>query len=216
MAIVRWLRPALLLAASAGLLLFPGAWRLRQVAVYRPTTVNGVTSLRDAIHNCRQTGLSGWSLVAHTQQLVARKLAIYSALNLWDPPGHAFVVGMGYCTQYNLALRSLLEHLGFDVQTVFSLKVKMLDGEAWNMGHTWLRVTIGGETRDEIAATDVPIRLRPLRIPVEELTISAGPANLAKHSFGSGIAHQIPAPVHLRCLNACQTQKRGACVHQFA
>jgi hypothetical protein len=58
---------------------------------------------------------------------------------------------MGYCTQYNLALKHLLTRLGFSTQAVFSLKVQVINNPDWVMGHTWLRVTIDGETRDVCA-----------------------------------------------------------------
>ncbi len=58
---------------------------------------------------------------------------------------------MGYCTQYNLALKQLLDRLGFETQAVFSLRVRVVDNPAWAMGHTWLRVRIDGETRDVCA-----------------------------------------------------------------
>ncbi|MCA9874956.1 MAG: hypothetical protein KC441_14905 [Anaerolineales bacterium] len=138
----------LMMAAGIGLLMVPGARRLPK---YHPTTVNGVKTNRDAVIRCRQTGLAGWALVAYAQQLVYRKFAVYTTLNLWDPPNHAFVVGMGYCTQYNLALKHILDQLGFSTQAVFSLKVQVVDNPEWIMGHTWLRVTLDGETRDVCA-----------------------------------------------------------------
>ena len=138
----------LLFASGIGILLFPGA---KQLPSYRPTSHNGVKSIKDAVLVCQQTGLQGWDLVAYAQKLVSRKFTIYSVFNLWDTPSRAFVYGMGYCTQYNLALKNLLENLGFAVTAVFSLKVRVLDDENWTMGHTWLRVTIDGETRDVCA-----------------------------------------------------------------
>ena len=39
----------------------------------------------------------------------------------------AFRYGMGYCTQYNLALKLLLDHLGIPAQTVSSFKVRVAD-----------------------------------------------------------------------------------------
>jgi hypothetical protein len=131
-------------AAGFGLLLLPGARRLPS---YHPTRYHGVENMRDAVNACRQTGLQGWDLVAYAQKLVSHKFAVYSTLNLWDPPNRAFIYGMGYCTQYNLALKNLLRRLGFAPEAVFAMKVRVFDNEAWTMGHTWLRVTIDGETR---------------------------------------------------------------------
>jgi hypothetical protein len=108
-------------------------------------------TLPDAVRLCRDSGLRGWELVAFAQRLVARKFAVYSTLNLWDPPGRAFVYGIGYCTQYNLALNMILKRLGLQTRIVFALKTRIFDNEDWQMGHTWLRVTIDGETRDVCA-----------------------------------------------------------------
>jgi len=98
----------LLLASGIGILLFPGAKRL---SAYQPTTLNDVKSVKDAVSACRQTGLKNQDLVAYAQKLVSRKFAVYSTLNLLDTPNRAFLYGLGYCTQYNLALKYLLERL---------------------------------------------------------------------------------------------------------
>lgn len=138
----------LMAAAGLSILMLPGALRLPH---YQRTSLDGVMSLPDAVRLCRRSGLQDWELVNFAQQLVARKFAVYSTLNLWDPPGRAFVYGMGYCTQYNLALRLILKRLGFQTQIVFALKTRFLDNEEWTMGHTWLRLTIDCETRDVCA-----------------------------------------------------------------
>ena len=148
---IKRLIPPLLAASGFGLLLIPGAKRLPS---YKPTTIKTVKTIDDAVAACQKTGLQGWSLVAYAQQLVSRKFAIYSALNLWDSPNRAFLYGMGYCTQYNLALKNLLDQLGFTTKAVFSLKVKVFDAEDWTMGHTWLCVTINSETRDVCAGRE--------------------------------------------------------------
>lgn len=130
--------------------LLPGALRLSALK-YRRTAVDGVINLNDAVQACRRSGLRGWELVAFAQKLTARKFAIYSTLNLWDPPGRAFIYGSGYCTQYNLALKRILDRLGFETTTVFALKARFFDNPDWTMGHTWLRVTVAGQTRDVCA-----------------------------------------------------------------
>ena len=139
-----------LAAAGTGLLMLPGALRLRRLK-YGRTAVGGVVNMKDAVQACRRTGLQGWDLVKFAQQLTARKFATYSTLNVWDPPGRAFICSTGYCTQYNLALKHILDRLGFETTAVFAPKVRILDNEAWRMGHTWLRVTIEEETRDVCA-----------------------------------------------------------------
>lgn len=159
---------SLLTAVGTGLLLLPGALRLRN---YQRTSLDGVVSMRDAVELCRRSGLQGWDQVAFAQELVARKFAVYSTLNLWDPPGRAFAHGSGYCTQYNLALARILERLGFQTRAVFARKVQVFDNADWSMGHTWLKVTIDGETRDVCAGRieNRPgvVRFRPLT-PVRE------------------------------------------------
>lgn len=144
----KWLTAPLIAAAGMGMLMLPGALRLPH---YQATSLDGATSVADAARLCGRTGLEGWELVTFAQRLTARKFAIYSTLNLWDTPSRAFTHGLGYCTQYNLALREILQQLGFQTEIAFALKVRIFDNEAWHMGHTWLRVTVDGEARDVCA-----------------------------------------------------------------
>ena len=141
-----------------GLLLLPGGLRLRKLGYRRRSLSSGsypaVANLRDAVETCRRSGLQGWDLVLYAQKLVTKKFAIYSTLNLWDPPGRAFIYGTGYCTQYNLALKHILDRLEFDTEAVFALKVRFFDNEEWTMGHTWLRVTIDGQTKNVCAGRE--------------------------------------------------------------
>lgn len=141
------LSPLVLLPGTA-LLMLPGALRLGKT---RSISLDGVTTVDDAIATCRNTGLQGWALVACAQRMVRRKFAIYTTRNVWDTPMQAFEHGMGYCTQYNLALKQILEGLGFETRAVFCLKVRNLADQRWTMGHTWLRVTIDNEQRDVCA-----------------------------------------------------------------
>jgi hypothetical protein len=138
----------LLGAVGTAVLMLPGARRLPK---YGRTELDGIVNINDAVAACRRSGLQDWELVAYAQQLVARKFSIYSTLNLWDPPGRAFIYGAGYCTQYNLALKRLLDRLGQQTEAVFAVKTRIFDNPDWAMGHTWLRVTINGETRDVCA-----------------------------------------------------------------
>jgi hypothetical protein len=112
---------------------------------------DGIETLDDAVAACRRSGLTGWELVTYAQHLVYRKFTCYSCRNLWDTPAAAFRRCMGYCTQYNLALKQILERLGFDVQAVLSFKVRVTDQPDWAMGHTWLRVRVDGEVRNVCA-----------------------------------------------------------------
>jgi hypothetical protein len=130
------------------LLMSPAAWALRRQGAVK---LNGIDTVDDAVTACQRADLSGWELVAYAQRLVYRKFTHYSCRNLWDTPAWAFRRGLGYCTQYNLALKEILDRLGFETKVVFSLRVCVDDNPAWTMGHTWLRVTLDGETRDVCA-----------------------------------------------------------------
>lgn len=129
-------------------LLLP-AWQA--LAGRAPRRDEGVETIADAVQACRRSGLAGWELVAYAQPLVYHKFIFYSCRNLWDTPAQAFRYGMGYCTQYNLALKQLLEQLDIATQAVTSFKVSVRDNSDWSMGHTWLRVTVHGEVRDVCA-----------------------------------------------------------------
>lgn len=147
-----------LLAAVTGLLLLPG---IAKLPPYRPITLDDVTTIDDAVDHCRRTGLHGWDLVAYAQQLVYRKFTWYSTRNLWDAPARAFAHGMGYCTQYNLALQAILNQLGFATQAVYCMRVRVNSRPNWTLGHTWLRVRYGSEERDVCAghADNLPGRV---------------------------------------------------------
>ena len=150
---LRLLRPAVALVVTAAgfvLLLFPARRALHGLG---STALEGIVTLDDAAAACRRSGLTGWELVTYAQRLVYRKFTYYSCRNLWDTPAGAFRRGMGYCTQYNLALKQILDRLGFDVRAVFSLRVRVAEDPDWTMGHTWLHVHVptGSEIRDVCA-----------------------------------------------------------------
>jgi hypothetical protein len=148
------LRPAVVLAAATAgfvLLMLPARQALRGRG---PIARDGIATLDDAVAACRRSGLDGWELVAYAQRLVHHRFTHYSCRNLWDTPTAAFRRGMGYCTQYNLALKQILDRLGFDARAVFSLRVRVADNPDWTMGHTWLRVRLDGEIRDVCAGHD--------------------------------------------------------------
>jgi hypothetical protein len=153
-----WAAALAVTAAGFALLLLPARRALRGRG---PVVQDGIGALDDAVAAGRRSGLQGWELVTFAQRLVYRKFRYYSCRNLWDTPAQAFRRGMGYCTQYNLALKQILERLGFDVRSVFSLKVRVADAPEWTMGHTWLRVCVDGERRDVCAghADNLPGRV---------------------------------------------------------
>src|SRR5690242_17309782 len=96
----------------AALVLLLGSWRRCSSMPDAPdqTTVDGVTTIEDAVAACHATGLRSWDLVAYAQQLAARKVT-YSRRNTWDTPAHAFQRGRGYCQQQALALKRIYDHL---------------------------------------------------------------------------------------------------------
>lgn len=175
----------LLGAAGMGLLMLPGALRLRH-SRYRRTalyeaSIAGVVNLKDAVNECRRSGLQEWELVTFAQKLVAKKFATYSTLNLWDPPGRAFIYGTGYCTQYNLALKQILRRLGFQVEAVFALRARFFDNPDWSMGHTWLLVTVDGETRDVCAGREDNEAGKVHFVPLSTVLTGRGPIMILTH-----------------------------------
>jgi len=127
---------------------------LRRLPRQGLVSMDGITTLEDAVAACRRTKLEGWDLVAYAQQLVARKFT-YSRLNTWDTPSRAFERGMGYCEQQALALKKIYDRLGIAARPVFSLRckfpAKVVDGvprPGGVSGHAWLRVRIADKELD--------------------------------------------------------------------
>jgi hypothetical protein len=127
---------------------------LRRLPKQSRVSLDGVTTIDDAVEACRRTHLQGWDLVAYAQNLTARKFT-YSRLNTWDTPSRAFERGMGYCEQQALALKKIYDKLSIDTRPVFTMRCtfppKMIDGipsPGGISGHAWLRVRIGDEERD--------------------------------------------------------------------
>jgi hypothetical protein len=117
-------------------------------------SMDGITTIDDAVEACRNAHLQGWELVAYAQHLAARKFT-YSRLNTWDTPSRAFERGMGYCEQQALALKKIYDGLGIETRPVFALRcvfpAKTVDGMLWPggfSGHAWLKVKVEGEERD--------------------------------------------------------------------
>ena len=127
---------------------------LRRLPKPGRVSIDGITTIDDAVEACRRTHLQGWDLVAHAQDLAARKFT-YSRLNTWDTPSRAFERGMGYCEQQALALKKIYDRLGIETRPVFVLRcrfpAKVVDGmpsPGGVSGHAWLRVRIGDEELD--------------------------------------------------------------------
>jgi hypothetical protein len=98
--------------------------------------------------------LSGWSLVAAAQRLVAANMA-YSYFNSLDFPARAFAKGRGYCWQQAGAFRLIARRLGFDCRLVYATRNQFPDVLREGVlvrvgvsGHVWCRVRLAGEERD--------------------------------------------------------------------
>src|SRR5450755_482500 len=143
------------LAAAGGVvLLLLTIPLLRRLPKQSRVSMDGITTLDDAVQACQRTNLHGWDLVAYAQNLAARKFT-YSRLNTWDTPSRAFERGMGYCEQQTLALKHIYDRLGIEARPVFALRckfpAKVLDSMPWPggvSGHAWLRVRIEDEELD--------------------------------------------------------------------
>ncbi len=127
---------------------------LRRLPRQKEQSLNGITTIDDAVTYLRNSGKHGWNLVAAAQQLVNAKMA-YSRRNGWDTPARAFRRGMGYCQQQAAALLIILRALGIEARPVQALRcqfpAKPLH-EYWEpgriSGHMWLVVTIDGVEKD--------------------------------------------------------------------
>jgi hypothetical protein len=143
-----------LAVASVVTLFFLTIPLLRRLPKPGRVSMDGVTTIEDALETCRRTKLQGWDLVAYAQHLAARKCT-YSRLNTWETPSRAFERGMGYCEQQALALKHIYDQLGIIARPVFAMgctfPAKVVDGMPWPggvSGHAWLRVRIGEEEQD--------------------------------------------------------------------
>jgi hypothetical protein len=138
-------------ALSVYLLTIP---MLRRLPKQSNVSMDGITTIEDAVAACRRTQLKGWELVAYAQKLAAKKFT-YSRLNTWDTPSKAFERGMGYCEQQALALKKIYDELGIETRAVFCMRCKfpgkVVDGAYWPggiSGHAWLKVRVEDEERD--------------------------------------------------------------------
>lgn len=118
----------------------------------RRLTPEGVETIDQAVANCQASGKQGWELVDHATHLVNRKYSHYSAYHWWESPRQAFERSRGQSNQYNTALARVLRALDFQVKTVHAARVRLDRAPWWHVGHTWLQVTIDGDTRDVCAS----------------------------------------------------------------
>jgi hypothetical protein len=101
-------------------------------------------TLPQAAQRLLDTGKTGWDLVEAARALDEDRMQ-YSRRNSFDRDATAFARGYGFCTQQAYALVDLLTQLGFEAKAVHALRNRFPDGNCG--GHTWVRVSLDGETR---------------------------------------------------------------------
>ncbi len=111
-------------------------------------------TIQEAIVACRETGLTGWELVAYAQALVSRTMR-YSVENSLDSPAAAFAKGQGYCWHQAKALQGILHGLGLQSRLVHAFRnlfpeTVLMGVPVHNFvsGHVWCRITIDGVEKD--------------------------------------------------------------------
>jgi hypothetical protein len=101
-------------------------------------------TLSQATLQLMETGKTGWDLAEATRTLVAERMQ-YCRRNSFDSDAKAFERGYGYCTQQAYALVDLLTRLGFEARAVYAFRNRFPEGQI--AGHTWVSVSLSGETR---------------------------------------------------------------------
>jgi hypothetical protein len=159
LAIANWLNVSpvvlfLLLGLNLAALLALYSWT-HPVMRHLPNvnSVNGVTTIKEAVRTSQTTNLKGWLLIEYVQNLAARKFS-YSRCNPWDSPARAFQRGMGYCQQQALALQDIYHRLGINSRVVHALcKFPASDVDGFlqpehSISHSWLKVHINNQELD--------------------------------------------------------------------
>jgi len=132
-----------------GLSTIPGLLLRREK---KTISLDGVTTIQDAVQKSRSTGLSSWDLVEFAQKLTARKFT-YSRRNSWESPEKAFARGMGYCYQQARALQAIYKGLGIQSTIVYGKgyfpesTIHGVKEPAGIQNHAWLEVKINSESR---------------------------------------------------------------------
>jgi transglutaminase-like putative cysteine protease len=102
-------------------------------------------TIEEAAARLRRCGADGWPLIESARQLVGGRVQ-YCRRNSLESHRTAFRRGYGFCQQQAYALVDLLRQLGFEAQPVYALRCRF-PGNLLS-GHTWVRVTHAGVTRD--------------------------------------------------------------------
>jgi hypothetical protein len=153
---IRWLAAslsAISLVSAAGLYLYTLP-AVRRLPKEKERSLDGITTIDDAVCYLRSTGKTGWALVAAAQKLVNAKME-YSRRNSWDSPSRAFRRGMGYCQQQAMALWIILCRLGIEARPVQAFRCRFPPATIHGYrdpggisGHMWLVVTLDGIEKD--------------------------------------------------------------------
>ncbi len=116
--------------------------------------IDEAMTFESAAQRCRETGLTGWPLVAEAQRLIGKTIR-YSVENSLDSPEAALTKGQGYCWHQASALNVILQELGFESRLVHAFKnhfpeVELAGARVQDFisGHVWCRVTLEGEEKD--------------------------------------------------------------------
>lgn len=127
---------------------------LQRLPKAKERSLNGITTIDDAVRSLGASGKTGWALVSAAQKLVNAKMA-YSRRNGWDTPARAFRRGMGYCQQQASALYLILGQLGVEARPVQAFRCQFppkriheYEDPGGLSGHMWLVVTIDGVEKD--------------------------------------------------------------------
>ena len=111
-------------------------------------------NVKEAVEQCKQSGLNGFELIEYAQRLVCSNMK-YSYSNSFDHPCKAFEKGYGYCWQQASVLNRILRKLGAESKLVYSTQnifpEKLYNGVVVNehiSGHVWCKVRCEGEEGD--------------------------------------------------------------------
>ncbi|MFC2123769.1 transglutaminase family protein [Bacteroidota bacterium] len=102
-------------------------------------------TIADAAKQIREDYPKGWQQIERARQLVGERMD-YCYQNAYDSYEKAFTRGLGFCQQEAHALAAILRELGYDAWVVQSVKTRFEDGNI--LGHSWVRVSWNGITKD--------------------------------------------------------------------
>ena len=144
----KWVEALAAVGGAFGLLMLPARWAL---AGRKPRALQEIETLDDAVAVCQRSGLSGWELVTSAQRLWSYHQFAFYSCRTCGIRQRSLPTRHGILHQNNLALKQILDRLGFASRlSLVQVRVRQ-PWPDWSMGHTWLRVTVDGETRNVCA-----------------------------------------------------------------